>query len=69
MEILSRRLKELRLNSGCSRSVLADSLKVHYSAISLWERNVCEPTAPYIVAICRYFDVSSDYLLGLSDDL
>jgi len=67
MEILSERLKELRLDSGIKQIELAAALSVNQRTISNWENNVNEPTAETIVKIAKYFGVTTDYLLGLED--
>ena len=33
-----------------------------------WERGECEPTESYIKKAAIFFDVSTDYLLGLEDE-
>lgn len=35
--------------------------------VSFWESGQREPDLDSLVMIARYFDVSADYLLGLSD--
>lgn len=36
--------------------------------ITRWEREECEPTESVIKRAAVFFNVSSDYLLGLEDD-
>ncbi|MDE6356182.1 MAG: helix-turn-helix domain-containing protein [Clostridia bacterium] len=61
------RLKELRVSKGVSQKELGKLIGATYSAISYWETGVNEPKLSYIIALCKYFEVSADYLLGLSD--
>ncbi len=61
------RLKELRLAKGVSQKELGKIIGATYSAISYWENGTNEPKMSYIVALCKYFEVSADYLLGLTD--
>ena len=61
------RLKELRTEKGVSQKQLAKEIGTSYAAISYWETGVNEPKLSYIIALCRYFDVTADYLLGLTD--
>lgn len=61
------RLKELRLEKGISQKELGLAIGTTYSAISYWEKGINEPKISYVIALCKYFDVSADYLLGLSD--
>ena len=61
------RLKELRLIKGISQKELGQIIGATYSAVSYWETGINEPKLSYIIALCNYFEVSADYLLGLSD--
>ena len=65
--MLAIRLKELRLNAGLSQTELGKIIGSSYSAISYWELGINEPKASFIIALCKYFGCSADYLLGLSD--
>lgn len=61
------RLKELRKEKGVSQKEVASALGISLSAYSNYEQGIREPNIEMIIAICRYYDVSSDYLLGLED--
>ena len=58
-------IKKLRLDSGLTQKELAEILSVSQQTISLWETRTTVPDALTIIAICKYFNVSSDYLLGI----
>ena len=58
------RLKELRIAKGLSQMQLAQSVNISQSAIAKWELGKTEPTATYIVLLARFFNESTDYLLG-----
>ena len=62
------RLKELREGKNLSMQDLAVIIKVSNAAISNWENEINEPKISYLVALARYFEVSSDYLLGLENE-
>lgn len=64
MKIFAERLLELRKEKGISQAALAKHLQVSYSVVCYWETNRSEPTAPNLVKIADFFDVSVDYLLG-----
>lgn len=66
--IFSKRLKELREGKNLSMQDLAVIIKVSNAAISNWENEINEPKISYLVALARYFEVSSDYLLGLENE-
>lgn len=61
------RLKELRQENGLSQMQLAIILGISQSAIAKWELGKTEPTASAIIAIAKYFDESTDYILGVID--
>lgn len=66
--IFGETLKELRTDRGSSQQQLADELKIGRSAIVKWELSMTEPVASMIVKLAKYFDVDSDFLLGLRDE-
>ena len=67
MKIFAERLLELRKEKGISQAKLAKELQVSYAVICYWETDRSEPTAPNLVKLSDFFDVSIDYLLGKSD--
>ena len=62
--MIASRIKELRNESGLSQANLAKKIGVTQKAIDYWERGINEPKASYIIALCDFFGVSADYLLG-----
>lgn len=64
----SARLKELRNSHSLSQKKLAEELKYSQSIISDWEKGTKEPTAQAIIALAKYFRISTDDLLGISND-
>ena len=67
MKIFADRLLELRKEKGISQAKLAQQLEVSYGVVCYWETDRSEPTAPNLVKIADFFDVSVDYLLGRVD--
>lgn len=65
MDIFSIRLKELRLEKEMTQKKLAKELETSDDSIYSWEAGRSQPSIEMIRAICKYFNVSSDYLLGL----
>lgn len=61
------RLKELRAENGLAQNELAQKLYVNQRTISNWEKGVREPNIAMIIRIAKFFDVSTDYLLGVVD--
>lgn len=67
MKVFSQRLRELRQDKRLSMKQLAKELNTTDAAISNWENEVNEPKISYLVSIAVFFNVSTDYLLGLED--
>lgn len=63
----SKRLKELRLEKGISQVQLANVLSVTKATVNDWEHEKCETNFSMLAKIAKYFNVSTDYLLGLED--
>lgn len=66
--ILGERLKTLRTEKNMGQNLLAKELDISNASISYWETGKQEPTAQAIFKLAKYFNVSADYILGLSDD-
>ena len=67
MKVFSERLMELRKEKGLSQATVAKDLGVSLGIVCYWETNKSDTTASNIAKVARYFNVTSDYLLGLSD--
>lgn len=64
MEGFGERLRELRKERGLSIVQLSAAIGFSKSSINYWENNRIEPSISALRAICDYFDVSADDLLG-----
>ncbi len=62
------RLKEARQRSGMKQNELADLIHVSRQAYSLYERGKRRPGWETMIALSKALNVSTDFLLGLSDD-
>lgn len=62
------RIKQVRKLRGYSQQSLANELNVNQTAISQWERGTTTPSYALLMKLAQILEVSSDYLLGLSDD-
>ena len=67
MEIFCKRLKELRVESGYTQTGRAEKLNTTNSAVCDWEKGRTQPDLQMLTKIAGLFDVSVDYLLGLSN--
>lgn len=62
------RIRRLRLKNKISQKELSDDLGYKtYTTISKWESDSSLPPGKEIKNLATYFDVSTDYLLGLTD--
>ena len=64
--MIGERLAEIRKDHGDRQYDLAQKLNVTVSAVRSWEQDKSSPSYETLVSICKLYDVSSDYLLGLS---
>ena len=68
MILFKERLKELRIEKGLTQTQLAKELRVNKRTISNWEVGERQPDLDTLEVIAKYFNVSYDYLLGLTDE-
>ena len=61
------RLKELRLEKGLSQTQLADIFNISQQAVSHYEKGLRDMDYKLITSMSSFFQVSTDYLLGISD--
>ena len=66
-EIFAGRLRELRRRAGENQEDLAEILGVTATQVSDMEKGKKTTTLEKFALICEHYQVSSDYLLGLSD--
>ena len=60
-------LLQLRKEANLTQDELAAILKINKHSISSYERGKSEPPDEIKIAIAKYFNVSVDYLLGVTD--
>ena len=66
MEI--KRIRDLREDHDKTQKEIAEILNMHRSVYRRYESGERETPAWVIVKLAEYYRVSTDYLLGLSDD-
>ena len=62
------RLKELRENAGIMAKDIASALGISYRNYQRYEKGEIDPPTSKTVFLADYFDVSTDYLLGRTDN-
>lgn len=65
--MLNERIRELRGSRGISQIQLAGKLGVTKQSVSNWENDNILPSIEMLVKIANFFEVSTDYLLGLDN--
>lgn len=68
MEVFSERLQGLTTANGFYKKQVAEGAGIPLRTYQRYENGEREPSASIIASIARFFNVSSDYLLGLSDE-
>lgn len=66
-EALGGRVRAIRRSRGWKRRDLAENTELSLEAIANIERGHRLPSAPVLILLCRQLRVSSDYLLGITD--
>ena len=65
---IAAKLTELRKAKGATQEEIAEALQISNKTISKWENGTSAPDLEMLVALSRYYNVSTDTLLGLSED-
>lgn len=61
-------IQKLRNSRGMSQQEFADTIGIGRSTLANYEQNKREPNYKTLEIIAKYFNVSIDYILGLTDD-
>ena len=64
--MLSKKIYELRMSFGWTQVQLAQKLGITKQTISNWENDNIQPSIDMLVKLSKIFNVSTDYLLGLT---
>ena len=68
MEYIER-LSAVRRAKGISQRQVCEALNITQQQYSRYERGINELPVRYLIEICRFLDISADWLLGLKEDL
>ena len=66
--MLAKRLRELREENNFTQQEIASKIGLTKGAYGCYERGVSVPDALTLLQLSKIFDVTTDYLLGLSED-
>ena len=61
------KLKDLRKEKEMTLKQVAMGLSIPLQTYAAYEHGTREPSISMIFTICKFFDITADYLIGLSD--
>ncbi len=64
----NERIRALREDNDLTQTELAKAFNINQITISQYERGKREPSLDIIIRYSKYFKVSTDYILGLTND-
>ena len=59
-------LKKIRIRQGLTQRQIADATGISQSLLSKYENGERTPTCGNLIALAKFLDTSTDYLLGLT---
>ena len=65
---IAEKLVELRNARGVTQEDVAQSLSISNKTVSKWENGASTPDLPMVIELAKYYGVTTDTLLGLSED-
>ena len=65
---IAEKLVELRTERGVTQEDVAKNLSISNKTISKWENGASMPDLPMLIELSKYYGVTTDVLLGLSND-
>lgn len=67
MQIYTERLRALREDNDLTQAQIAQVLNTSQTMYARYEREANEMPIRHLITLCKYYKVSSDYVLGLED--
>lgn len=65
--MIGERIQYLREEKKLTQKELADKLNISKSSLASYEQNARKPNADMIIEFAKFFNVSSDYILELTN--
>lgn len=65
--MVADKIKFLRESKELTQTELAKQLGLTRSGVNAWEMGISTPSTQYIVQLSQFFNVSSDFLLGIEN--
>ena len=67
MELKS--LRDLREDSDLTQSEIAKILNTTYQNYYRYEKGIVSLPIEHLITLCKFYNVSADYILGLSNEM
>ena len=67
IEKVGKKIAEARKNANYTQQEVANKLNIHLSQWQKYEYAKIQLDYDKVIAVCKLFDISADYLFGLSD--
>ena len=67
MNEFAQRLKELRQEKNLSIQALSKQVGIGSASLCRWENCLADVKGTQLIILAKFFNVSTDYLLGLED--
>ncbi len=64
----TKRIRDLREDNNKTQQEIANVLGTSQTMYARYERGANEMPIRHLMVLCRYYNVSSDYILGLSNN-
>ena len=68
MRKFAERLKELRAERGLAIATLSKATGINGASICYWENGKYDIKSDQLIILASYFNCSTDFLLGLTDE-
>ena len=67
MQAYVKKIRDLREDHDKTQQEIADVLGTSQTMYARYERGANELPVHHLISLCKYYRVSADYILGLSD--
>ncbi len=68
MSDFANKLKRIRIERNITQKEVAKQLGISETGYAGYEQNYREPDFETLKKLCQYFEITSDYLLGLENE-
>jgi transcriptional regulator len=65
---IGTRIKDLRKEKNLTQEELAKQINTTQDSISLWEKDKRIPDTIYIIALAKFFKVTTDFILEMENE-